>query len=298
MSSPTAVTTGGAIVCPFVAAFDADSRLNITSNVNEQVTINNIDHQIDVSAADLKTAFNCDGWGINKLLAENQLLVSELVVSLPDSGSALKGILSAAVTDGQLKTYLEGQYETAFDLAFPDYANESNKDLSGDSSTVPDSGNTTISGDMSGNGGVSDPGNATLSASLVVQTARVSSYSFAIDICGGEAAANMYAGLNQTSRLNSLFLQLPYATNIVPHVDNSGNKTDSNLPLNSGDSITFVFDISVTASTDPNTSSATDSTPNGVAGTDAPATNNGAADHSISMDLGSRRVAFKIPQSA
>ena len=294
-------TTAGAIVCPFVAQFDADSRLNVEANTSEVVTIGNIDHTITASAADLASAFDCSGWGINKLLNENQLLVSELVVSLPSSGSALKSILSAAITQGDLNTYLRDQYTTAFNAAFPDYISQ--MDVSG-ANTAAQNGNTGVAGASSGAGGVVDASyNSNLSASIVTQTATVYSYAFAIDISGGEAAEAMYAGLTDatygTARLNSLFLQLPYTANIVTHTDPSGAKTNSKLPLiaANNDTITFVFDINVTASTDPDSGSGAANINGAAAGTDNP----GAAiptEHSIQMDLGSRRVAFVIPQSA
>ena len=295
----SSTTSAGAIVCPFVAQFAADSRLNVEANTSEVVTVGNIDHTITATAADLASAFDCSGWGINKLLGQNQLLVSELVVSLPSSGSALKSILSAAITQGDLKTYLEDQYETAFDAAFPDYAS-ARKDVSG-ANTGAANGNTGVAGAQVGTGGVVDVSyNSTLSASIVTQTATVYSYDFEIDISGGEAAQAMYAGLtdatNGTARLNSLFLQLPYTTNIVAHTDASGAKTNSKLPLLAADSITFVFDINVTASTDPDSGSGAANINGSAAGTDNP----GAAipaEHSIQMDLGSRRVAFVIPQS-
>ena len=187
----------------------------------EVVTIGNIDHTITASAADLASAFDCSGWGINKLLNENQLLVSELVVSLPSSGSALKSILSAAITQGDLNTYLRDQYTTAFNAAFPDYISQ--MDVSG-ANTAAQNGNTGVAGASSGAGGVVDASyNSNLSASIVTQTATVYSYAFAIDISGGEAAEAMYAGLTDatygTARLNSLFLQLPYTANIVTHTD-------------------------------------------------------------------------------
>jgi hypothetical protein len=295
----SASTSGGAIVCPFVAQFDADSRLNVQANTSEVVTVGNIDYTINATAVDLASAFDCTGWGINKLLGENQLLVSELVVSLPSSGSALKSILSDAITQGDLNTYLRGQYTTAFAAAFPDYVAQ--KDVSGNNAGAGNS-NSGVAGTLSGAGGVVDASyNATLSASIVTQTATVYSYQFAIDISGGEAAQAMYAGLtdatNGTARLNSLFLQLPYTSHIVAHTDASGAKTNSKLPLAASDSITFVFDINVTASTDPDTGSGAANINGDAAGTDNPGSAI-ATEHSIQMDLGSRRVAFVIPQSA
>jgi len=300
MSSAT--TTSSAFVCPFVAQFDADSRLNVEANTSEVVTIGNIDHTITVTTAvDLASAFDCSGWGINKLLDQNQLLVSELVVSLTGTaGSNLKSILSAAIDNGDLKTYLEGQYENAFDAAFPDYAS-ARKDVSG-ANIGAANGNTGVAGTKKATNGVVDASyNSTLSASIVTQTATVYSYDFEIDISGGEAAQAMYAGLtdatNGTARLNSLFLQLPYTSHIVAHTDASGAKTNSKLPLAEDDSITFVFDINVTASTDPDTGSGAANINGAAAGTNNP----GSAiptEHSIQMDLGSRRVAFVIPQSA
>lgn len=299
----SASNSASAFICPFIAQFDADSRLNVEANTSEVVTIGNIDHTITIATAvDLASAFDCSGWGINKLLDENQLLVSQLVVSLPSSGSALKTILTSAVDDGQLNTYLRGQYETAFDAAFPDYAS-AQKDVSG-ANTAAANSNTGVAGAKVGTGGVVDASyNSNLSASIVTQTATVYSYAFAIDISGGEAAQAMYAGLtdatNGTARLNSLFLQLPYDSHIVTHTDASGAKTDSKLPLNAADSITFVFDINVTASTDPDSGSGAANTNGNAAGTDNPgAAIAGMTEHSIQMDLGSRRVAFVISQSA
>ena len=302
--SPAQTDSTGGIVCPFVAVFDADSRLNVEANTSEVVTINNIDHAIDCSAANLAAAFDCSGWGINKLLEKNQLLVSELVVSLPSSGSALKAILSAAVTNGQLKDYLEGEFDDAFQQAFPEYTNQN--DISGDNTAAAMANpNPDVSGAQvgTGAGAQADAGSSPLSASLVRQTATVYSYAFAVDICGDEAGDAMVAGLTDatsgTARLNSLFLQLPY-DNLTAStvVDGSGNPIITTLPLEDGDSITFVFDVSVDASTDPNTSNAVDSTPNGTAGTDNPGSMVGATEHAISMDLGARRVSFKIPYSS
>ena len=294
----SASTTAGAIVCPFVAELVATSTLNIDSHVRAAVTINNIDHIIDDgAAADLASAFDCSGWGVNKTLGEDQQLIGSLVVSLPDSGSALKTILSAAVTDGKLKTYLEEQYEAAFSAAFPNVV----RDASGADTEADADANTTVTGQLNdGATGVSDAsGNATLSASVVTQTATVSSYDFDIDISGGAAADAMYNGLNTTARLNSLFMQLPYDLNIVPATDSSGNKSNTKLPLNASDSITFVFDISVSASTDSNTSNAPEGATAAAADVNAPTANDGPGfDRSIQMDLGSRRVAFVIAQSA
>lgn len=291
----SAVTTAGAIVCPFIAKFDADSRLNVTSSTTASVTINNIDETINAAAADLASAFDCSGWGINKLLEEDQQLIGSLVVSLASSGSALKSILSAALTAGGLETYLEAQYDAAFQAAFPTFV----KEISGNDVLGVGVSNVSVPGAKKAGDAtavVDANSNATLSASTVLQTSTMSSYSFNVDISGGEGAEKMYEGLT-AARLNTLFMQLPYAR-IQEHVDASGNPTNSKLPLNTGDSITFVFDINVTASTDPNTSNANDATPSGAAATDAPAANTDATSQSIQMDLGTRRVAFVIPQSA
>ena len=289
MSSAT--TTAGAIVCPFIADFDVDSRLNITSSTHESVTISNIDHTVTAAAVDLKAAFDCSGWGINKLLTENQELIGSLVVSLPESGAALKSILSAALVQGDVETYLEAQYDAAFQQAFPTFV----KDVSGADADVNGPANTPVPGGLPV-GGVTDASyNQVLSASLVTQTSTLSSYSFNVDISGGEGADAMYAGLTE-ARLNSLFMQLPYAR-LLNAVDAAGDPVTRELPLSPADSITFVFDINVTASTDPNTSNANDATPNGAAATDAPAANADNTVQSVQMDLGSRRIAIVIPQA-
>jgi hypothetical protein len=287
-------STSSEIVCPFIAELVATSTLNIDSHVASAVTISNIDHIIDVSAVDLAAAFDCAGWGVNKTLNQNQQLIGSLVVSLTNSGSDLKSILSAAVADGQLKSYLEDEYEAAFELAFPNVK----RSASGTDAAADDDANVGVSGELTdGAGGAADAGNSNLAASTVTLTATVSEYDFAIDISGDEAAAAMYDGLTE-ARLNTLFMQLPYVANIVDYTDASGNKSNAKLPLKVNDTITFVFDISVSASTDSNTSNGTEEHAD-EAEVNVPTENeNGLGfERQIQMDLGSRRVAFKIPQS-
>ena len=297
--STTASTTAGAtagLVCPFIAQFDVDSRLNVTSSTTEVVTINGIDHTYIAPAADLASAFDCSGWGVNKLLGRDQELIGNLKVSLPSSGAALKAILSAALTNdvsGGVEAYLEAQYDAAFQAAFPTFVKGiSGEDVLGNGGAV----NSAVDGAQAAADGVVDANESTLAASTVIQTSTLSAYTFEIDISGGEGADVMAEGLTEPL-LNTIFMQLPYAR-ILAAVDASGNRTNNKLPLAAGDFITFVFDINVTASTDPNTSSAVDNSPNGAAVTDAPPANSEVTTQSVQMDLGTRRIAVKIPQSA
>jgi hypothetical protein len=194
---------------------------------------------------------------------------------------------------------LRGEYDGAFKLAFPDFLG----DVSGANTNAASDGSNHSSADKAsptyGSATLDVSANQALGASLVVQTATVSSYSFEIDICGAVAAQAMIAGLtdsNGPARLNSIFMQLPFS-HIQAAVDAAGDPKDRNLPIQQGDSITFVFDINVSASTDDNTSSAADTYGSG-AGTDNPSTTSSApyAERSIQMDLGFRRVAFVLMQ--
>ena len=300
MSTATTETVSGkrSIVCPFVADVEMASHLNLTSSTTELVSIGDIDKSIDITGVSLNTAFDCSGWGINTALGMSGELVSELNVKL--RGDNLKNILAAAINDGQLRTYLRGEYDGAFHLAFPTYLG----DVSGDNDLAESDGN---------HGSVTNPsqdvsGNTTLGASMVRQIATVTSYSFEIDISGAVAAQAMIAGLTNgsadtvgTARLNSLFMQLPFS-HIQAAVDSAGNPKAAiglNLPVQEGDKITFVFDINVSASTDDNTSSAAN-THGDAAGTDNPSTLPTApyTERSIQMDLGFRRVAFVLTQAA
>lgn len=301
--SIVAETSGNAIVCPFVAELAVDSTLNVQSKTTEKVTITHIDNAFDVSGTrNLAAAFDCSGWGINNHLGLSSELVSELVVSLRSNN--LRDILQAEIDDGRLNTYLRGEFNGAFSQVFPAYANT---DLSGDHDNAESDAHTTNS--HATGGAITDASsNANLSASMVVQTASITSYSFVLDISGGEAAQAMVDGLTEsggntqgTSRLNTLFLQLPFS-NIQAAVDASGDPLSTigkNLPLKENDTITFVFDIHIEASTNPSSSQAANTYGNGV-GTDGPGaaiTNAGESiDRSIVMDLGSRRVAYTFKQ--
>ena len=298
-SSVVTETVSGkrSIVCPFIADVDMASHLNLTSSTTELVSITDIDKSIDVTGVSLNTAFDCSGWGINTALGMSGELVSELEVKL--RGDNLKNILAAAINDGQLRTYLRGEYDGAFHLAFPNYLG----DVSGDNDVAESDGSHSVTNptqDVSGN--------TTLGASMVRQIATVTSYSFEIDISGAVAAQAMIAGLTNgssdtkgTARLNSLFMQLPFS-HIQAAVDSAGNPKAAiglNLPIQADDKITFVFDINVSASTDDNTSKAADTNGN-AAGTDNPSTLTPApyTERSIQMDLGFRRVAFVLKQAA
>lgn len=304
---PVGTSSGGDIVCPYIASLAVASHLNVTSNTAEAVSIQNIDHTFPSNSADLAAAFDCSGWGIDKSLTEQELLISGLKVSL--SGEVLRNILAEAVGDdsgsGALNVYLRTEFTNAFALAFPDYVALPNSTDGTDTDPSADSdGATPVASTTAQDGtsaaqqsgpGTTDSSNP-LGASVVTQTSTVSSYSFHLDVSGGAAAKNMVTNLT-AAHLNSLFMQLPYVANIEAHVDASGNPSNGNLPLKSTDSITFVFDIEVATTSDDNTSNAS---PNGSGNaTGSPADNsaaNSTVQQSINMDLGTRRVAFKITQ--
>ena len=302
---PVGTSAGGDIVCPYIASVDVASHLNVTSETKENVVITNIDETFLSSSANLAAAFDCSGWGIDMSLGEEELLISALQVSL--SGSVLHGILAAAIGDDSeeatLNAYLRTQFTNAFALAFPDYVSLPNATDGTDIDSAADSsGGTPLNGTTAQNGtsaaqpsasGSTDTASA-LGPSVVQQTSTIHSFTFKLDVSGAVAAGNMVDNLTE-AHLNSLFMQLPYVANIQAHVDASGNPDHRNLPLNAGDSITFVFDIEVATTSDDNTSSAAA----GGNATGAPAANpatNSTVQQSINMDLGTRRVAFKISQ--
>jgi len=333
-TADTTISTATNLVCPFVADIAADSTLNVTSETVATVTINNIDQSFEASSADLAAAFDCSGWGINRTDSQYEELIGGLVVDL--SGSLLKTILTNALVnakksmklDGEnangdhgLNAYLESEMRYAFRSAFPDYV--SLYDLSGVDALFVQSpaANPGNNASASGTAGASKTGATDVSynrlptASVFRQQSVVNSFGVSVDVSGAAAAEAMVNGLgSNTNYLQSLFMQLPIQ-NLRNYVDSSGNKNTSYLPLAENDSITFVWDITVNASTDPNTSNApatgtqvpgTSQGPNaangtssdGGAGTQAAdkvsqANNQGP----ISMDLGTRRIAIVIKQS-
>jgi hypothetical protein len=321
-SASTAISEATNLVCPFVADVDSESTLNLTSETVASVTINNIDASFTAASAHLAEAFDCSGWGINRTDGQYQTLVGGLKVDL--SGSLLKGILSKALLEATAEIQLEGEVapashgvnaflesemRTAFKLAFPDYV--SLYEVSGNDATFAsqvnltgDSGEKLSTAAAAGarTSGAVDGGNALATASVFTQTSVVNSFGVSVDVSGDEAAQAMVTGLgSNTNYLQSLFMQLPIQ-NLRNYVDASGNKNDSDLPLAEGDSITFVWDITVNASTNPNTSNgiATGTQlPATGAGTQAPAASGQAVNQGpISMDLGTRRIAVVIAQAA
>lgn len=333
MSTATATThhsdTANALVCPFIADAAFDSQLNVTTSITEVVSIANIQHVFNSAdmSGDLASFFQCNGWSINKNVGQAQAILGDLEVDL--SGSGLQNLLALAVgssngsatplavdvsgsgqkdaSGATLYQYLRNQYYTAFAAAFPAYV----YDVSGADTGAQDAGSLTA-GAAVGTSGNADSGELSAAgASVVTQTASVFSYNFEIDVSGGAAAANMITGLAAAAGggnnfLNSLFMQLDYAKRIVGKTDGSGNPTDKKLPLEANDSITFVFDININASTNASSSLAnTDviSPPalNPATGaTDAIVDSAilGAVGNNISMDLGTRRVAFVLYQAA
>jgi len=318
--------TVNSLVCPFIADAEFDSQLNVTTSITEVVSIANIQHVFNSSdmSGDLASFFQCNGWSINRNVAQAQAILGDLEVDL--SGSGLRNLLALAVgssngsatpltvdvsgsgqTDASgatLYQYLRNQYHSAFSAAFPDYV----YDVSGADVNAQDAGSLTA-GATAGTGDEDSGELSAAGASVVTQTASVFSYNFEIDVSGGAAAANMITGLaaaegGGNSYLNSLFMQLDYAKRIVGKTDASGNPTDTKLPLEAGDSITFVFDININAST--NSSSSRENTDiisppalnpaTGVTDAVVDAAILGAVGSNISMDLGTRRVAFVLYQ--
>jgi hypothetical protein len=294
----------------------------VTSETVATVTINNIDATFTATDANLAHAFDCSGWGINRENGQYMTLVGGLQIDLSGNGSVLKSVLSSALLNATatltledvsgsashgLEAYLESEMRKAFKVAFPDYV--SLYEVSGSDATFTDapanSPGAAASADGTNNAattGTVDPGNALSSASVFRQQSVVNSFGVSVDVSGDAAAEAMVTGLTSNSNyLQSLFLQLPIQ-NLRNYVDASGNKSDSDLPLALDDDIVFVWDITINASTDPNTSNGIASgtqTPANGAGTQAP--NNLSQLYNqgpISMDLGTRRVAIKIGQAA
>jgi hypothetical protein len=314
----------GALVCPYIASLGISAELNVESSTQELVTINNIDQFLYHDSAVLADAFDCSGWGIDKSHTVNEVLISGLVVSLDGSGSALKSIIADAIggddddaanlNSNKLNNYLRGEFISAFEQAFPDYSQVAATpvDASGNTTDAIGAGGSAVDGtttqqagagvDASGNGSAANPaaGSASkLGASTVVQTSTVSAYGFHLDVSGGAAAEAMVGALT-ASHLNSIFMQLPIDNlKDAAVTDSSGNnQVPTKLPLKDGDSITFVFDVEVAATSDANTSNAAiNGTGNGTAAPSGNTASPSTAQQSISMDLGTRRVAVTITYS-
>jgi hypothetical protein len=319
-TASTTISEATTIVCPFIGDYAADSTLNVTSETVATVRINNIDATFTATDANLAHAFDCSGWGINRENGQYMTLVGGLQIDLSGSGSVLKSVLSSALLNATatltledvsgsaprgLEAYLESEMRKAFKVAFPDYASlydVSGADAEFDQTITPSPGaaaSAAATNNASETGTV-DPGNALSIASVFRQQSVVNSFGVSVDVSGDAAAQAMVDGLTSNSNyLQSLFLQLPIQ-NLRNYVDPSGNKKDTDLPLAADDEIVFVWDITISASTNPNTSNGIASgTQDNAAGTQAPANvsqnyNQGP----ISMDLGTRRVAIKIGQAA
>jgi hypothetical protein len=319
-TASTAISEATTLVCPFIPEYAADSTLNVTSETVATVTINNIDAIFTATDANLAHAFDCSGWGINRKNNQYMTLVGGLQIDLSGDGSVLKSVLSSALLNATanltledvsgsashgLEAYLESEMRKAFKQAFPDYV--SLYEVSGSDAAftdapvnIPGAAASTDGTNNASQTGTADTGNALSVASVFRQQSVVNSFGVSVDVSGDAAAQAMVDGLSDNSNyLQSLFLQLPIQ-NLRNYVDASGNKIDSDLPLALDDEIVFVWDITINASTDPNTSNGIASgTQDNAAGTQAPANlsqnyNQGP----ISMDLGTRRVAIKIGQAA
>jgi hypothetical protein len=310
------------ITCPYIHSLGIASVLNVESNTTESVTINNIDATLTYSA-NVAAAFDCSGWGLDEELGKTEVLIENLVVSLPSSGAALKTVLAAAVggdddddanaATNQLNDYLRGQFIAAFEAAFPAYvasnsvADSARTDAEGAGGTSVNGTTAQVIAPGAAAAGTADTANVT-GASIVTQTSTISSYAFHLDVSGAAAASAMVDALT-VAHLNSLFMQLPLQ-NLKDFADASGNPTVGGadgaaeyrgLPLKEGDKITFVFDVEVAATSDTNISKAAANASGAGNATGAPPGSQGVpstSQQSLNMDLGTRRVAFEITQAA
>ena len=310
------------ITCPYIHSLGIASVLNVESNTTESVTINNIDETLTYSA-NVAAAFDCSGWGLDEELGKTEVLIENLVVSLPSSGAALKTVLAAAVggddddaanaATNKLNNYLRTEFTNAFAAAFPAYV-ASNSVVDSERADAVAPGGASVTGTTAqviapgaAATGTADAANVT-GASIVTQTSTISSYAFHLDVSGAAAASAMVDALT-VAHLNSLFMQLPLQ-NLKDFADASGNPTVGGadgaaeyrgLPLKEGDKITFVFDVEVSATSDTNISNAGANASGAGNATGAPPGSLGnppTSQQSINMDLGTRRVAFEITQAA
>lgn len=313
------------ITCPYIHSLGITSQLNVESNTTESVTINNIDTTLTYSA-DVAAAFDCSGWGLDEELGKTEVLIENLVVSLPSAGAALKTIIATAVggddddvaaaATNKLNNYLRAQFVAAFEAAFPAYeaADFPNQVVDSARANAQSTGGASVNGTTAqvvqagaATTGTADTANIT-GASIVTQTSTISSYAFHLDVSGDAAAGAMVDALT-VAHLNSLFMQLPLQ-NLKDFADASGNPTVGGadgaaeyrgLPLKAGDKITFVFDVEVSATSDTNISNAGANASGAGNATGAPPGSQGVpptSQQSLNMDLGTRRVAFEITQSA
>jgi hypothetical protein len=290
------------LVCPYIADVEFASRLEITSETTAVVSIAGIDVSFNL-VVDLKSAFDCSGWGIDKSAANGntheQELISALVVSL--SGEVLNGFLHSDIS-ANLLGYLRDQYDQAFHAAFPEYVSMNTKTGADAAADEDGIAATNGAGQSAAGSDAYTLAQSAAGSSTVTQSATVSAYDFDIDVSAGEAAAAFTDNLTE-AHLNSLFMQLPIPQ-IIGATDANGNPSSRALPLLAGDRITFVLDVTVSANSG-NTSNAA-MNPDG---TNAPAANDNAGlttimpgttsanNNGVSISLGTRRVAFVLTQS-
>lgn len=321
------LTAPNAVICPFIADYAPASVLNVESNVKDLVTINNINEEFTLEVTDLKKMFDCSGWGVAVGLGVSGELLKGLIVEL--SGNLLHDTLAAAIdVSGSLAldasgegvpAYLVNRFSRAFIKAFPDYAGAKSEvrgnvnfyttNVNNDrgDGAIEVSGNIINPGAPATDGtkfdpspvDVTAPGEADTSDQVgedypgsYVQKVTVSDYAFRIDVSGHAMAAAMTDNLTAGSKhLNTLFMQLPYDKIGRNANTTTGARKNNDLPLEDGDSVTFVFDIDVAVSGLINDSGAP-----GPAGGLPDAENGGYAQgvDGIQMDLGTRRVAITL----
>lgn len=215
---------GSRLVCPVISSMNmTESATAETSTLEEKkVTITGIDQLFQYAtasaseAAALLNAFDVSGYG------------DLLTVSMDVNGAAaFKALLKKAIDDGTSANVDASGHAVGTDKAI-DFLNDGLKD---DLQT------------LIGNyfNAMNVAGAAALVNTVKYKITGFSQQTVVLDASGG--AAQMWSDLSDNSDdLLNIYLQIPQAT-LNMYKDGSDNPTTAALPLQNGDSLTFVFDV-------------------------------------------------------
>lgn len=309
-STSTSSTTNSRIVCPVVTKYAPDAYIGVSTDASENVTVTGIvaEFNIDISgdARAFLDAFDLSGLRYDEVLGQVDEDISQLNLTMDDGMKTYiaRAITSATDASGNvLKTWLNKQLRYAFLTAFPDMlpTTDVSDGETGPGAVVP--GQTAGTAYYYATGGDAQDTTAATTLATIIRQTLLDKFSVDVDVSGGKAADKFNEAFNDASGVvrGSLYRQiakdswLSYYTMGSPGMGISGVEGDLNpgLPLRQGDTITFVFDVDVNATSDSNKAGVYSGVQSGVPAPSDTGPLAGVAS-TISLNLGNRRVAFNF----
>jgi len=303
---PSSQVSGPTVyVSPQATTYNPEAIINLSAEQLDLVTMTGIDQVFEktlspAAAVALLNGFKVSGYTVDRRLGQdNPTPVTDATVSwahdISGAVDGFKAVIADAIntavngtlpTSGKIDKWLAQQLYAAFTTAFNGKLPAS--DISG---SIVVGGN---GADISGEASAGVEANANVGSLSVTGTTKINSFAVDIESEPAVAASNLVTQ-HTGSALGSLMRQIP-RHKILAYIDGSAGQvkgvplTTNAMPMHKGDTISFVFDINVTATSNDKYA--------GASGVESAPTYTGLTDSfgvaKFRMDMANRRVALRL----